>query len=56
MKTYEVRFNVDGKPCGSVMVEANDSSQARRIAEGEIAGMPGYAGKRIRITATHEIR
>ena len=56
MKTYEVRFNIDGKPAGSIMVTAKDSIQARRMAEGEIGGMPGYAGRKIRITSTNEIR
>ena len=56
MKQYEVRFRVDGRPGGSVIVEAKDSGQAKRIALGQIEGQPGYAGKRISIYSVMEIR
>ena len=56
MKQYEVRFRVDGRTAGSVVVEAKDSVQAKRIALGEIQGRPGYEGKRITISGVSEIR
>ena len=56
MKTYEVRFSVDGKPCGSILVKAKDSGAARRIAMGELSGRAGYAGKKITITNIHEVK
>lgn len=56
LKTFEVEFRADGKTTGSIMITARDSGQARRMALGEIGGMPGYAGKRISILRVHEIR
>lgn len=56
LKTFEAEFRADGKTTGSIMITARDSGQARRMALGEIGGMPGYAGKRISILRVHEIR
>lgn len=56
MKTYEVKYSVDGKSGYSTIVSAPNSSAARRIAMGEIQGNPGYMGKNIRISAAIEIR
>ena len=50
MKTYEVRYTVDGKSGCSVVVQAKDVAMAKRVALGQIMGMPGYAGCRIVIT------
>ncbi len=54
MKHYEVRFNVNGRSCGSIMVQAPNSSTARRIALGELMGKAGYADKKITITGVFE--
>lgn len=56
MKTFEVRFNVNGKSAGSQIVTARDSAQAKRVAMGDLQGRPGYEGKRISITSVHEIK
>lgn len=56
MKTFEVRFNVNGKSGGSQIVTARDSAQAKRVAMGELQGRPGYEGKRISITSVQEIK
>ena len=56
MKTFEIRFNVDGKSGGSIIIEAADSIQARRLALGQIQGQAGYYDKKITITAIKEIR
>lgn len=56
MKTYEYRFNVDGKPGGSVIVEARDSMMAKRLAMAQIQGRAGFAGKRITLTGFKILR
>lgn len=49
MKKYEVRFSVDGKPCGSIPVEASSTGEAHRLALGELQGRAGYGDKKIKI-------
>ena len=56
MKTYNVRYSVDGKGGFSVIVSAPNSGSARQVAMGEIQGQAGYVGRRITITAVSEIR
>ena len=56
MKTYEVRFSVNGKSGFSHIVSARDVMQARRIAKGELQGVLGYANKKIVITGVYEIK
>lgn len=53
---YYVKFNVDGKPGGEIVVEARDSSQAKRMAKAEIEGRAGYAGKKIYISGAQKVR
>lgn len=50
MKTYYVEFKA-GNDRGSVYVEARNSSEARKVAMGQIMGQAGYIGKRINIIA-----
>lgn len=52
MHTYYVKFNVDGRPGGEIVVEARDISAAKRVAMAELQGRAGYAGRRIVITST----
>ena len=56
MYTYFVKFNVDGRSGGEIVVEARDSSAARRMAMAELQGRAGYAGKRIYITSVIKAR
>ena len=56
MKTYNVRYSVDGKNGFSIIVSAPNSSSARHVALGEIQGQAGYVGRRISITGITEIR
>ena len=56
MKKFEVRFRVDGKDGGAIIVEAKDPGMARKVALGELQGRAGYAGKRISISGAREIK
>lgn len=56
MKTFEVKYSVDGKSGFSIMVSAPNSATAKKVAMGEIQGKPGYIGRKIRISAAIEIR
>lgn len=49
MKNYEVRFSVNGKSGGSIIVTAPNAEAARRVALGELQGQAGYIGKKITI-------
>ena len=53
MKTYEVRFSVNGKSGFSHIVSARDVMQARRIAKGELQGALGYTNKKVE--SFHEV-
>ena len=56
MYKYFVKFNVDGKTCGEIVVEARDSSAAKRMAMAELQGRAGFAGKRIYISSVTKAR
>lgn len=56
MKTFEVRYTVDGRTGYSVIVSAPNSNSARQVAMGKIQGEAGFIGKKIRISSVHEIR
>lgn len=56
LNKYFVKFNVDGRPGGEIIVEARDSSAAKRMAMAEIKGRPGYADKRIYVQAAQKVR
>ena len=55
MKTYNVKYSVDGRSGFSIIVSPSSSS-ARQIALGEIQGQAGYMGRRISITGIFEVR
>lgn len=48
-RNYEVRFNVDGRFGGSLIVEAINPTQARNNAKYEIESQLAYSGKKIQI-------
>lgn len=56
MKKFEVKFRVDGKSGGSVIVEAPNGMTARSVALAKIQGEYGYVGKKIMVTSVREIR
>lgn len=56
MKKFEVKFRVDGKPWGSIVITAPNSMSARSVALAEINGQYGYADKKIMIMDVREIR
>lgn len=56
MNRYFVKFNLDGKPGGEIVVEARDSSAAKRMAMAELQGRAGYAGKKIYISSVSKAR
>ena len=56
MKTYNVKYSVDGRSGFSIIVSAPSSSSARQIALGEIQGQAGCMGRRISITGIFEVR
>lgn len=56
MKKYNVTFRVDGKNGGSIMVEAQNSSQARNLAKAELERSAGYVGKKIYVGSASEVR
>lgn len=56
MNKYLVRFSVDGRSGGEIIVEAPENGTAKRIALGDLQGRAGYENKKIRITGTHLMR
>ncbi|MCI8404740.1 MAG: hypothetical protein HFE49_07530 [Clostridia bacterium] len=56
MKTFEVKYSVDGKSGFSTIVSAPNSATARKVALGKVQGQAGYIGKKVRISAAIEIR
>lgn len=56
MYKFIVKFYVDGKIGGEIVVEARDSTSAKRIALGELQGRIGYAGKRITLGSVSKVR
>ena len=55
MKTFRAKFNVDGRPCGEIIVTARDSSMAKKMAQAELQGRAGFAGKKIVVTGVVKI-
>ena len=53
---FFVKFNVDGRPGGEIIVEARDSSAARRTAMAELNCRAGYSGKKIAVTMVMKAR
>ena len=56
MNTYFVKFNIDGRAGGEIVVEARDSSSAKRMAMAELQGRAGYVGKKIYISSVSKAR
>ncbi len=55
-RNYEVRFNVDGRFGGSLIVEAINATQARNNAKYEIESQLAYSGKKIQIMYVKELK
>ena len=55
IRTFEVMFNVNGKPGGSIVVQAPNQMTAKRIAMGDLKGQIGYADKKISISAVRDL-
>ena len=55
-RNYEVRFNVDGRFGGSLIVEAINATQARNNAKYEIESQLAYSGKKIQIVYIKELK
>lgn len=50
MYQYEVKFTVDGKPGGSVIVTAPDGFSAKRVAQGQVEWK--HPGKKLQYYAS----
>ena len=56
LQKFYAKFSVNGRSGGEIIVEARDTSAARRMAEAQLKSNVAYAGQKVYVGPVGKIR